>query len=144
MPDFLPERYEGGTLGTPTIIGLYEGVKWVRIIGIDKIRKHEESLYSLLLGLLKQNDKITVYEMNDHSGNTLLFNISDLSSAYVASELDKRDICVRSGFHCSPLAHKLLNTGSGGAVRVSFGAFNTKNDVYLLYDAVGDISKTKK
>ena len=141
MPDFLPERYEGGTLSTPSIVGLAEGIKWLNKLGIDKVRMHEEGLYSLLKDLLHLNENIKIYEMNSYAGNTLLLNINSLSSAYVASELNKRDIYVRSGFQCSPLAHKILNTGDGGAVRVSFSVFNTQKDVYSLYDALCEIIK---
>jgi selenocysteine lyase/cysteine desulfurase len=77
--------------------------------------------------------------MNDYPGNTLLFNVKGMSSAYVSSLLDKRDVCVRSGFHCSPMAHKLLNTGEGGAIRVSFSVFNTKKEIYTFYDILTDI-----
>lgn len=141
MPDFLPERYEGGTLSTPSIVGLAEGIKWLNKLGIDKVRMHEEGLYLLLKDLLHLSENIKIYEMNPYAGNTLLFNINSLSSAYVASELNKRDIYVRSGFQCSPLAHKILNTGDGGAVRVSFSVFNTQKDVYSLYDALCEIIK---
>ena len=141
MPDFLPERYEGGTLSTPSIVGLAEGIKWLNKLGIDKVRMHEEGLYTLLKELLNSNDSIITYEMNSYAGNALLFNLNSLSSAHVASELNKRDIYVRSGFQCSPLAHKLLNTGNGGAVRVSFSVFNTQKDVYSLYDALCEILK---
>ena len=141
MPDFLPERYEGGTMSTPAIIGLAEGLKWLKSLDIDKIRMHEENLYSTFCDLFKENGKIKLYEMNDYAGNTIMFNIKGLSSSYVTSQLDKRDICVRGGYHCSPLAHRLLNTGDGGAVRVSFSVYNTKKEIYLLYDAICDITK---
>ncbi len=141
MPDFLPDRYEGGTMSTPTIVGLSEGVKWLKAIGMDKIRAYEEGLYTELVNLLRQNGNITLYEMNNYPGNTLMFNVNGLSASYVSAQLDKRDICVRGGYHCAPLAHKLLNTEDGGAVRVSFSVFNTKKEIYSLYDAICDIAK---
>ena len=99
-------------------------------------------LYTTLKDLLVSNKRIILYEMNDYPGSTLMFNILNRPSAYVASELDKMDICVRSGFHCSPLAHKQLKTGDGGAIRVSFSVYNTIKDIYSLYDAL--LSLTKK
>ena len=141
MPDFLPEAYEAGTLSTPSIAGLNESLKWLKSLEINKIRAHEEDLYDILFNILKENQEVIVYKMNSYKGNTLSFNIKNLSSSYVASELDKRDICVRSGFHCSPLAHKLMNTGNSGAVRISIGVFNTKNDIYSVCDAINDITK---
>ena len=144
MPDFLPERYEGGTLATPNIIGLGEGLKWLKSVGTNKLRIHEESLYEALKELLSFHNNITVYEMNSYPGNTLMFNISGHSPNYVSSVLNKSDIYVRSGFHCAPLAHKTIGTGDGGAVRVSFGAYNTKKDVYSLYDALQPLIQNKK
>lgn len=145
MPDFTPEAYEAGTPSTPSIAGLVASLKWLKDINIDKVRAHEEELYNILYNLLHSNDKVTVYKMNCYDGNTLMFNINGLSSASVGAELNRRDICVRSGFHCSPLAHRLLNTGDSGAVRVSLSVFNTKSDIYSFYDAIEDIlSKSKK
>ncbi len=141
MPDFLPERFEGGTLATPNIIGLGEGLKWLKTVDINKIRMHEESLYLTLKDLLSVHKNIILYEMNEYPGNTLMFNIKNHSSAHVASSLDKKEICVRSGFHCAPLAHKMLNSGEGGAVRVSFSVYNTKKEVYSLYEALRTIIK---
>ena len=145
MPDFSPEAYEAGTPSTPVIAGLVASLKWLKEINIDKIRAHEEELYSILHNLLNSNDQIITYKMNSYNGNTMMFNIKGLSSSTVGSELSKRDICVRSGFHCSPLAHKMLNTGNSGAVRASLSVFNTKSDIYSFYDAIEDIiSKNKK
>ncbi len=39
MPDFLPERYEAGTLNVPAIVGLGEGLSFVRAMGIEKIAR---------------------------------------------------------------------------------------------------------
>ena len=144
MPDFLPERYEPGTLSTPSIAGLCEGVKWLKETGIQSVRAHEESLYTLLCDLFQTNEKIILYKMSDYPANAILFNIVGQPSAFVSNELDNRDICVRSGFHCAPMAHKLLKTGDGGAVRVGFGVFNTQKDVYTLFDALNDIILSKK
>ncbi|MBR2024500.1 MAG: aminotransferase class V-fold PLP-dependent enzyme [Clostridia bacterium] len=141
MPDFLPEAYEAGTLSTPCIVGLNESLKWLKTVGIDKIRDREENLYGVLYDLIKDNKNIVVYKMNNYNGNTLCFNIEGIPSNIVAKELDNRGICVRSGFHCSPLGHKVLKTDNNGAVRISIGAFNSKNDIYTVYEAINDISK---
>lgn len=141
MPDFLPEAFEAGTLSTPCIVGLNGALKWLKSIGIDNIRRYEEELYNTLIQLLYSNSRIKVYKMNDYSGNTVCFNIGDIPSSVIASELDKKGICVRSGFHCSPLGHKTLNTSDSGAVRISIGVFNTKSEIYSAFDVINDITK---
>lgn len=136
MPPFLPERLEGGTLSTPAIAGLCEGLRFVSGIGVENIGAHERMLKHRLTHTLSSMKKVTLYATDKSEGGTVLFNVSDMSSEAVASELDRDGICVRSGFHCSPLAHKMLKTGDDGAVRVSFGIFNTENDADRLAHAV--------
>jgi cysteine desulfurase family protein len=142
MPDFLPEIHEAGTLSTPSIIGLNESLKWLKNAGIDNIRCHEENLYNTLIELMLDNKKIIVYKMNSYRGNTLCFNIKDIPSSIVSEKLNKKGICVRSGFHCSPLGHNVLKSGENGAVRIGIGAFNTKNDIYSTYNVINSISKS--
>ena len=143
MPDFLPELFEAGTLPTPAIAGFCEALKWLISLDISKIRAHEEDLYELTKSLFKENKRIIPYYMNEYPGNTILFNIKNIPSSTVGEYLNKKGICVRSGFHCSPLAHRLLNTGDGGAVRVSFGIYNSRSDVYQLMDALNELSVKK-
>lgn len=143
MPDFLPEAYEAGTLSTPLIAGLCESLKWLKGLTLSGIRSFEEELYDICIENLTDNKSIMIYLMNDYKGNTILFNIKGLSSHIVASELNKVGICVRSGFHCSPLAHKALKTDDTGAVRISLSVFNTKKDIYTACNAIKGIINKK-
>ena len=144
MPDFLPEFFEAGTPSTPCIAGLNASLKWLKYIGIEKIRKYEESLYDYALERLLSIEGICVYKGSDLSGNTLIFNLEGVSPIVVAEELNKMDICVRSGYHCAPLAHKALNVPTGGAVRLGISVFNSKNDINSLYDALLEIEKRSR
>lgn len=141
MPDYLPERYEVGTLPTPSIAALYEGVKAVMREKPSNIALHESYLGWALTERLMNDRDITVYAPEFHGG-IVLFNVSGMSSSKVCEALSKDEICVRSGFHCSPLCHRKLKTGDGGAVRVSLGMYNTVKDVLQLADAVARIKKT--
>ena len=70
-----------------------------------------------------------------------MFNINRFTPSQIASMINKKDIAVRSGFHCSPLAHKQLETGENGAIRISFSVFNSRNDIIYLYDTLNEIIK---
>ena len=140
MPDFLPERYEAGTLSTPAIAGLNSALKWIKSITTDQIRYHEEELYSILVECLSENKQIEMYLDKNHLGNALIFNHKSLPSQKINDELNNHGICVRSGLHCSPLGHKAIKGDTSGAVRVSFGIFNTKSDVLNLVDALYKIT----
>lgn len=140
MPDFLPERHEIGTLPLPAIVGLYEGIKEVKTRGIHEISSHECELFRYLRDELLNINGTTVY-VPECEGSTLSFNHEKLSADRLSSILDEQNICVRSGFHCSALAHISLGTNEIGTVRASFGIFNTKNDVDRLLSAINNISK---
>lgn len=141
MPDFLPERYEVGTLATPCIVGLNTGLKWLKERGVENVAAGERRLSFLAQRWLGENKKVQLYPMSTAITSTFCFNVRDKLPQEVGELLDARGICVRAGFHCSPLAHQTVGTGEHGAVRVSFGAFNTLSDVEALTDAVERISQ---
>ena len=145
MPSFLPEGLEAGTISTPSIAGLFSSLNWLKNIGMNRIQQHEEDLYKYLVERLKIKDYVTLYEMNKYPGNTIMFNIDKIDSSQIANCLNDVGICVRSGYHCSPLAHKSLNTPNGGAIRVGFGVFNTRRDIDFLCNSLDEIYlKSKK
>ncbi len=141
MPHLPPERFEAGTLATPAIAGLCAGIKAIRRIGISEIAEHEERLRRRLYYMLANTRGFTLYGPSDTRGCTVLFNADGIGSTELSDELDRRGVCVRSGFHCSPLAHDVLGTGDGGAVRVSFSIFNTEKEVDSLYTQLKNICK---
>ncbi|MBE6575973.1 MAG: aminotransferase class V-fold PLP-dependent enzyme [Ruminococcaceae bacterium] len=140
MPEFPPERYEAGTLATPTLAGLCAGIKFVMERGLDRIRKQEQMLYLRLREQLLNTDGITVYAPN-HVGSTLLFNLEGIPSADAAAMLDRHDIYLRAGFHCAPLGHKTLGTGENGALRAGFSVFNQASDVDALVRSLRQIRR---
>ncbi len=133
MPDFSPERYEAGTLPTPAIAGLSEGLRFVRSVGEETIAKREKELYRQGIELLGSLKRVRLY-LPEYDGGTILFGVDGLSADKVGNMLNGKGICVRSGYHCSALAHRTLGTPEGGAVRASFGVFNDSSDVLRLYE----------
>ncbi len=143
MPDEPPERYEAGTLPCYSVCGLCEGVKFIGQYGYESISRKESFLWSRLYRELCDHRSIKIYD-REHRGSIFLFNILGKSSSLVGELLSDRGICVRSGYHCSALAHKTLRTdddGCGGAVRVSFSVFNTADEVDILAREILRIAK---
>jgi selenocysteine lyase/cysteine desulfurase len=75
-----------------------------------------------------------------HKGGILLFNVRDIPADDVGTMLSERGFCLRTGYHCAPLAHKAIGTDEGGAVRASFSIFNTASEVDALCKELKDIS----
>lgn len=140
MGTLSPERYESGTLCAPAIIGLASGVRFITDIGINAIAAHTHSLWERAYSRLSEMRGVTVYDSSDR-GSILLFNLRGLPSDAVGEVLAKQGFCLRTGYHCAPLAHKTLMTPDGGAVRISFGIFNRSDEADLLCDAIYRIAK---
>ena len=131
-----PESFEAGTLAVPSIVGLGEGVRFIKKLGTKNVRAHESSLYRLAKsGLLSLGAHI----YGDFSdGSVLSFNMPNICGSEVAARLGEKGICVRAGLHCAPTAHKALGTG-GDAVRISFSPMNSEKDVAALIGALREI-----
>lgn len=135
QPDFYPDKLESGTANLPGIAGLYEGVEFLKCFGGEKaVLEKEHGLLSVLKEDLSVIPRVTVYdEMHSQSpSNVLSLNVGDRHSEQTAELLDKFNIAVRAGYHCSYLAHNTYGTAEKGTVRVSTGIFNTKKDVKTL------------
>jgi selenocysteine lyase/cysteine desulfurase len=68
-------------------------------------------------------------------------NIEGVEPQEVGYVLDEvYGIMVRTGLHCSPLAHKTIGTIDCGTLRISPGYFNTDEDIANLLVALKEIS----
>lgn len=134
----MPERYEAGTLPAPAIFGLSAGLDVLCRLGIERIDEHEKILFRKAREGLESMDGIRIYTPR-REGAVLLFNMEGYASEQVAELLGERGICVRGGYHCCALGHKTLGTDRGGAVRISFGPFNSSSDIDALLDAIREI-----
>ena len=133
MGDLLPEKYEAGTLATPSIVGLGEGIKFIRSIGIDNIKSKIDSLTCMTTAMLSDFPGIKI--LGGQSG-IISFNYKGYPSHYISGLLEKYNIATRSGFHCAPLLHEHLKTNIGGAVRISLSFLNKKKDIDHLYKSL--------
>ncbi len=130
MPDEFPERGEAGTLPTPAIAALTCGLNYLSQVGIETIHRREEQLFLYLRDALSERADYRVLLPNE-VGSTLSFVHTSHHCDTIGAYLAEQGICTRTGYHCAPLAHQTLGTREG-TVRVSFGPFNTKQDVDAL------------
>lgn len=136
-----PESFEGGTLPTPAIAGLYAALQWLNTVGISNIQQKEMRLARALKERLSALPDSIFFGAEYADNGILLYKNARIHPDKLASDLNEQHICTRSGFHCSPLAHAALSTGEAGALRISFGYFNSSRDVDGIYHAIASICK---
>ncbi|MBU3160603.1 aminotransferase class V-fold PLP-dependent enzyme [Clostridium frigoris] len=145
QPNFLPDKFESGTLNTPGIAGLYEGIRFIRKIGIENIRKHEIMLVEYLVKELRKLSYVKIYGGTDYKnrGAVVSLNIDTVDVSQVGDFLNKNGIAARTGFHCAPLIHQIIGTGRRGTVRISPGYFNSFDDIEKLIKVLKDIHEKR-
>jgi cysteine desulfurase family protein len=145
MPEYLPDRFEPGTLNIPGIVGLNHALDFLASQGLQAIRSHKDALARTFLEGLSVIHGVQSFgqaaDVPRESVFSLVFKNMDQAEAAFRLERDF-GILTRSGLHCAPLAHQTLGTFPGGSVRFSFGCFTTVADVDAALSAIAKIAKS--
>lgn len=142
-----PAVYEAGSPNYPGVVGLGEAIDVLTGIGFDSIEKHDKVLIDRLISGLKQFDNIIIYgDTNDISDRVgvVSFNFEDINSYILAEDLAAAGIATRRGAFCAhPYVWRLMDipeddihgfikcddANTPGMIRVSFGIYNTEEEV---------------
>lgn len=146
QPDLYPDSLESGTPNGVGIIALGKGIDFINEVGLENIRNHEMSLKNHFIELLKDNEDVILYgTLDDRQGAVVSLNVKDMDSSEISYILsDEFDIYTRPGFHCAPLAHKTIGTEELGAIRFSFGYYNTLEEIEKTVEALLNIIERNK
>ncbi|MBC3888155.1 aminotransferase class V-fold PLP-dependent enzyme [Acetobacterium paludosum] len=144
MPDFLPDKFESGTLNIPGIYGLSKALDYLQEKGLGSILNMEMELTQRLISGIQSIENLDLIGIPDINNRSAVVSIVSVKkdNAQVAFELDQSyGIMTRVGLHCAPLAHKTLGTYPQGTIRLSLGHFNTSEEVDYCLNALNEITK---
>ena len=147
QPDYMPDFFESGTLNTPGIVGLSQGIGFINEIGLDNICSYKHKLTSRLLEGLKEIRGVRLYSRLERTGNSGIaaINLDGFDSTEISHILDREfQTATRAGIHCSPTAHRTLGTSDTGIVRISPGYFNTVSEIDFVIRVLEKISQKSK
>ena len=134
----IPYCFETGTPMIAEVLGLSVAIDYIKQIGFDYIKEHDDSIKEYLEEKIHELNDIIIY--NDHLDTPILsFNIKGVHPHDVASFLDQENICVRAGHHCAQLLTRFLKCN--GTLRASFQIYNDYNDVDHLIESLKKIIK---
>ena len=155
-----PAVYEAGSPNYPGIVGLGRAIDFLREAGFEDIRAHDRALIRRLIDGLKQMDGIVIYgdteDISDRVG-VVSFNFCDINSHVLATDLaQKGGIATRRGAFCAhPYVWRLMeipeddirgfircaDANTPGMIRVSFGIYNTEDEVDEFLRLLEEISE---
>ena len=142
QPNFLPDKFECGTLNSPGIVGLSNSIDFINKEGLETIYSKNFYLRSKLYEGMLNIDGIKLYGNTDFSKYTtcISFNYKSFDPAEVSYFLECNGIKTRSGLHCAPLAHKSIGSYPGGTIRFSLGYFNTEEEIDYTLSILNNIN----
>ena len=142
QPAAYPARMEAGTLNGHGIAGLSAALDYINEVGLETIHDHETALMRAFYEQVSAVPDVTVYgDFRSVRAPIVSLNVGDLDSGAVADVLmTDYGVAVRSGAHCAPRMHAALGTTDQGAVRFSFGWFNTMEEVTAAAKAIEEIA----
>lgn len=153
----LPDKEEAGSPNVIGAIALAKAIKIINEFTMEALDEHEKALTKYIFEKLNSKKEISIlgpHDPNDLDNRlgVITFNIGDLPNQLVAAILSSEGgIGVRSGCFCAhPYLKRLMNVTEKesdeliqkiiegdkselpGAVRVSFGAYNTFEEIDRL------------
>lgn len=142
QPNFLPDKFECGTLNSPGIVGLSNSIDFINKEGLETIYSKTSYLRSKLYEGMLNIDGIKLYGNTNFSKYTtcISFNYKNFDPAEVSYFLEYNGIKTRSGLHCAPLAHKSIGSYPGGTIRFSLGYFNTEKEIDYTLSILNNIN----
>ncbi|QKS72209.1 cysteine desulfurase [Paenalkalicoccus suaedae] len=134
----LPWKFEGGTPIIAGAIGLGAAIDFLKDVGLDNIKAHEQKLAAYAIEQMRQIDGVDIYGPEKRAG-VVTFNCDDVHPHDLATSLDFEGIAVRAGHHCAQPLMKWLDVTA--TARASFYLYNTEEDVDVF---VKGLKKTKE
>lgn len=132
-----PLRFEAGTPMIAEVIGLNAALHYLTTTGLSTIAAHENALTAYALSRLTPIPGLSLLGTPTQRGPLISFTIANAHPLDLATLLDARGIALRTGHHCSQIAMQRFNITS--CLRLSFGLYNTPEEIDAFIDALQDI-----
>ncbi|HET6991766.1 MAG TPA: cysteine desulfurase [Bacteroidia bacterium] len=129
-----PLKFEAGTPNIEGAIGFAKALDYVNAIGMENIAAHEHELLLYTTEKLNAIPGMQIIGTAEHKAGVISFVVDKIHPFDLGTILDQQGIAVRTGHHCTqPLMERF---GIPGTVRVSFGLYNTKEEVDVFIIAL--------
>jgi len=135
----VPSRFEAGSPNIAGIAAFGATLDFLNQIGFSAIEAHEKDLKNYLVEQFESKhlaQQVEAYNL-EIPGPTFIFNVKGLNPQDVAAFLaEDYLIATRSGAHCARTIHDRHFKHS---VRVTFGLYNTREDIDRLIEALSHL-----
>lgn len=133
----LPNKFEAGTPNIAGVIAFEAAIKFVQEIGFDYIAAHEKELLDYATAELSKIPEVRIIGTAPNKVGVISFVVKGVHPHDIGTMLDHFGVAVRVGHHCAqPIMRRF---GVPATARMSFGMYNTKEEVDQLIDGLKKI-----
>jgi cysteine desulfurase / selenocysteine lyase len=125
-----PLKFEAGTPAIAEVLGFSSAIQWMQSQGLDRLHMWEQMLTEEALERLRKIPSVQLLSEPKNRGSIITFTCKGCHPLDVGTLLGSKGICVRTGHLCAQPALKRF--GASSAIRISFAAYNTRQDVDLF------------
>lgn len=129
-----PQKFEAGTPDISGVVGLHAAMEYVSHIGMQKIAEHETDLLDYAEECLREVPELKMIGTAHPKAGVISFVMNDVHAHDLGTVLDHEGIAIRAGHHCAMPLMQRFNVPA--TVRVSFGIYNSREDVDALIEAL--------
>ncbi len=136
----IPGRFEAGTPHIAGAIGLAAACHYLREVGLDAARRHEDQLLAAAVAGLQAMPGVRLIGAGGEQRASLVsFVVEKVHPHDAGTILDQEGVAVRVGHHCAqPLMRRF---GVPATIRASFSLYNTGAEVDAL---LGGLSRVRE
>ena len=130
-----PGKFEAGTPGIVSVIGLGAAIDYINEIGFDFINAHENSLIDYMNSQLSEIEWIKLQGPCQDKGSIFSFTLrNEIHPHDISSILDRKGIAIRTGTHCAQPLMDFL--GINASCRASLAMYNTIEEIDKFVEAL--------
>lgn len=133
----LPYKFEAGTPNISNTIAWGDSIDYMSTLDFKEIQKHEDDLLSYATDLMNKIEGVHIVGTAKHKASVISFVMDGLHPHDIASMMNKYNIAIRTGHHCTQPLMKRMNVPA--TARASFSIYNTKEEIDKFIDALKSI-----
>jgi cysteine desulfurase/selenocysteine lyase len=135
----LPFKFEAGTPHVAGVIGLGAAVDYLGSIGLERVFLHEQDLLSYGTRILSRAEGVRLIGTAKRKAGIISFVMEGIHPHDVGTILDQEGIAVRAGHQCAQPVMDFFKIPA--TVRVSFGVYNTPQDMEALFHGLKHVKE---
>jgi len=139
-PDTVPDRWELGTLPFESLAGVRAAADFVLAVDREALRAHEDRLLAQMVEGLGSIAGVSLHGAARDRTATVMFTVAGVPSHDVAAALARHEVAVWHGNYYALELARWLGLEPDGALRAGVVAYNDREDVDRLLEAVTELA----